>query len=167
MSAGQSQGARVEGGEHPAHFVFGHSQAAELRSQGGQVRLSIGQPRAYREPGCRTCSSCACWSASKAGRAPTEAAIGQTTSAIIAEIGAASREVLAAGSGRHHPGVGLFLQVRMNRLAAAADEVIAAARDGDPATLRRVLRRFEELTSAIWTVQDSVRRDAQKLTNGT
>jgi hypothetical protein len=92
-----------------------------------------------------------------AGPAPTAADIGRTTSAIIAEARAASREVLADGPGRRHPGVGPFLQVRLNRLTAAADEAIAAACDGDPATLRRALHRFDALTSAIWTVQDSVR----------
>ncbi len=93
----------------------------------------------------------------EAGLAPTAAEIGRTTGAIIAEVGAASRAVLAAGHGPRHPGVGPFLQVRLNRLTTAADEAIAAARDGDSATLRRVLHRFEALTSAIWTVQDSVR----------
>lgn len=91
------------------------------------------------------------------GPAPTAAEIGVTTGAVIAEVAAASRTVLAAGHGRRHPGVGPFLEVRLNRLMTAADEAIAAARDGDSATLRRVLHRFEALTSAIWTVQDSLR----------
>jgi hypothetical protein len=92
----------------------------------------------------------------EAGLAPAAAEVGATTAAIIAEVGAASRAALAAGHGRRHPGAGPFLQVRLNRLTAAADEAIAAARAGDSATLRRVLRRFDALTSAIWTVQDAV-----------
>jgi hypothetical protein len=97
----------------------------------------------------------------EAEAAPTAAEVGRTTGAIIAEVGAASRAVLAAaGRGRCHPGAGPFLQVRLNRLTAVADEAIAAARDGDSATLRRVLHRFEALTSAIWTAQDAVRGPA-------
>jgi len=97
----------------------------------------------------------------EAALAPTEAEVGRTTGAIIAEVGAASRAVLAAsGRGCHHPGADPFLQVRLNRLTAAADQAIAAARDGDSAALRRVLHRFEALTSAIWTVQDAVRGPA-------
>jgi hypothetical protein len=97
----------------------------------------------------------------EAGLAPTAAEIGRTTGAIIAEVGAASRAVLAAaGDGCHHPGAGPFLQARLNRLTAAADQAIAAARDGDSAALRRVLHRFETLTSAIWMVHDAVRGPA-------
>ena len=93
----------------------------------------------------------------EAGLVPTAAQVGRMTGAIIAEVGAASRAALtAAGHGRRHPGAAPFLQVRLNRLTAAADEVIAAARDGDSARLHRVLYRFEALTSAIWTVQDAV-----------
>jgi hypothetical protein len=95
-----------------------------------------------------------------AGPAPAAAEVGRMTGAIIAEVGAASRSVLAAGHGCRHPGAGPFLQVRLNRLMAAADEAIAAVRDGDSAMLCRALRRFEALTSAIWTVQDSMRGPA-------
>ena len=97
----------------------------------------------------------------EAGLMPTAAEIGQRTAAVIAEVGAASRVGLAAaGYGRRHPGAGPFLQARLNRLTTAAEEAIAAARDGDSATLRRVLHRFEALTSAIWTVQDAMRGPA-------
>jgi hypothetical protein len=49
--------------------------------------------------------------------APTAAEVGRATGAIIAEVGAASRAALAAaGHGRRHPGVGPFLQARLNRL---------------------------------------------------
>jgi hypothetical protein len=93
--------------------------------------------------------------------APAAAEVGRTTGAIIGEVGAASRAVLATpGRGCRHPGAGPFLQVRLDRLAAAADDAIAAARDGDPAALRRALHRFEALTSAIWTVHDAVREPA-------
>jgi hypothetical protein len=46
-----------------------------------------------------------------------------------------------------------MLDARLGRLAAAADEAVAAAQDADVATLRRHLRKFEVLTSALWTVQ--------------
>jgi hypothetical protein len=82
---------------------------------------------------------------------------GRATGAIIAEAEAASRAALAAdGDSRRQPGAGTFLRVRLNRLAGAAEEAIAAARDGDAAGLRRHLRRFEAVTSAIWTVQHAV-----------
>ena len=69
-----------------------------------------------------------------------------------AEAEAAGREVRAAtGSG---PDPGIFLSVRLSRLAAAAGNAVAAAGAGDSTQLRRHLRRFEALTSVIWTVQD-------------
>jgi predicted lipid-binding transport protein (Tim44 family) len=85
---------------------------------------------------------------------PAAAEIDRTTGAIIAEVSAASSVVLATAE---HRGARPFLQVRLNRLTTAAQEAIAAARDGDHAALRRALHRFEALTSAIWTVQDGVR----------
>jgi hypothetical protein len=91
---------------------------------------------------------------------PTAAEVGRTTAAVLAEVGAASRAVLATGHSRRHPGATPFLQARLNRLTVAADEAIAAARDGDSAALRCVLHRFEVLTSAIWTVHDAVRGPA-------
>jgi len=76
------------------------------------------------------------------------------TEAILAEAEAAAREArAAAGSG---PGLGVFLGARLSRLAVAADDAIAAASAGDLAQLRRQLRRFDVLTSAIWAVQDAV-----------
>lgn len=76
----------------------------------------------------------------------------RATEAILAEAQAASRVVrAAAGGGR---GTETFLDVRLSRLTAAADDAIAAAAAGEFAQLRRHLRRFEALTSAIWAVQD-------------
>ena len=93
--------------------------------------------------------------------APTAAEIGRATGAIIAEVSAASRAALTGtGHGQHHPGIGPFLQVRLNRLTATAEEAVAAARDGDSAALRRVVHNLEALTSAIWTVQDGIRPTA-------
>ncbi len=78
----------------------------------------------------------------------------QATEAILAEADAAGRDVrdtrAAAGDDR---GAGTFMSVRLNRLAAAADDLVLAAGSGDFAQLRRHLRRFEVLTTAIWTVQ--------------
>jgi len=66
-----------------------------------------------------------------------------------------------AGTALSRQAVGEVIQateatVRLSRLAAAADDVIAAASAGDAAQLRRQLRRFDVLTSAIWTVQEAV-----------
>ena len=76
----------------------------------------------------------------------------RATEAVLAEAEAAVRDAGAAAG----PAAGTFLSVRLSRLAAAADDVITAARAGDPARLRRHLDRFDVLTSAIWTVQRSV-----------
>ncbi len=77
--------------------------------------------------------------------------------AILAEAEAASGNARAAArDGRGSPGAGAFLRVRLNRLAVAADDAIAAAERGDFAQMRRHLRRFAALTSAIWTVQQAV-----------
>lgn len=83
--------------------------------------------------------------------------ITQATSAVLAEAEAAGRAALATARVRDdHPGDEAFLRVRLDRLAAAADDAIAAARNGDPGEMRRHLRHFDVLTAAIWTVQDAV-----------
>ncbi len=81
------------------------------------------------------------------------AEVTRATDAILAEVEAAAREVLAAtGDG---PGPGIFLSVRLSRLAAGAGDAVAAAGAGDFTQLRRHVHRFEALTSAIWAVQDT------------
>jgi hypothetical protein len=92
----------------------------------------------------------------EAGLGPPAVEVGEATGAIIAEAEASSRAALADAAGGSHPGAGTFLRVRLDRLTVAADEAIAAARHGNPADLRLHLLRFEALTSAIWTVQDSL-----------
>ena len=81
----------------------------------------------------------------------------QATGAILAEAEAAGSAVRAAAGGGG-PGAATFLGVRLDRLMAAANDVIAAAGEGDSGQLRRHLHRFEVLTSAIWTVQQAVSR---------
>jgi hypothetical protein len=80
------------------------------------------------------------------------AEVAQATDAILAEVEVAGREARAATGGGPDPGI--FLSVRLSRLAAAAGDAVAAAGAGNFTQLRRDLRRFEALTSAIWTVQD-------------
>ncbi len=83
--------------------------------------------------------------------------VAQATGTVLAEAEAAGRAVLSgAGVSGDHRGDETFLRVRLDRLAAAADDAIAAARAGDSGEMRRHLRRFDALTSAIWTVQDGV-----------
>ncbi len=83
--------------------------------------------------------------------------VAQATGTVIAEAEAVGRAALtAAGADRSHPGGEAFFRVRLDRLAAAADDAIAAARAGDCGEMRRRLRRFDALTSAIWTVEDAV-----------
>jgi hypothetical protein len=82
--------------------------------------------------------------------------IARATGAIVAEAKAACQAVLTAGPGDPHRGDDAFLRVRLDRLAAAAEDAVAAARAGDSAGLRRNVRRFDTLTTAIWTVQDAL-----------
>jgi hypothetical protein len=83
--------------------------------------------------------------------------VAQATSTVLAEAEAAGRAALTvASAGSDHPRDETFLRVRLDRLAAAADDAIRAARAGDSSGMRRHLRKFDALTSAIWMVQDSV-----------
>ena len=97
------------------------------------------------------------------GGEPTRAAaeVGRATSAIMAEAWAASQAALADRSCRH-PGADTFLRVRLNRLAKAAAEAVAAAQQDDAARLRHYLRRFEAVTSAIWTAEHAVCSPAER-----
>ena len=82
------------------------------------------------------------------------AEVTQATKAILAEVEAAVLAVTVGGpGGTVGPGIGIFLGVRLSRLAAAANDAIAAAGAGDFTQLRTQLRRFDTLTSAIWAVQ--------------
>ena len=77
----------------------------------------------------------------------------EPTSAVLAGAQAAGRAMVAALPSSQRRAVTAFLDARLRRLAAAPGEGAAAARDGDVATVRRHLRKFEVLTSALWTVQ--------------
>ncbi len=81
----------------------------------------------------------------------------QATEAVVAEAEAAGHDARAAAGPRAgDPGAATFLRVRLNRLTAAANDAIASARAGECAQMRRHLRRFDALTTAIWTVQQAV-----------
>jgi hypothetical protein len=90
--------------------------------------------------------------------------VAQATGTVLAEAEAAGATALTAagassdhpGASGDHPGGSTFLRVRLDRLAAAADDAIAAARAEDSGEMRRHLRRFDALTAAIWAVQDAV-----------
>jgi hypothetical protein len=85
------------------------------------------------------------------------AEVREAANAVIAEAEAAGRAALAAAAGsRGELEAGTFLWVRLARLAEAADEAVSAARDGDASALRRHLRQFDALASAIWSVQHAV-----------
>jgi hypothetical protein len=87
------------------------------------------------------------------------AEITEATGAILA--GAEAADDAARAAAEVHRGItvaGMFLRVRLDRLAAAAVDAIAAAQVEDFAQMRHHLRRFEALTSAMWTVQDEVYR---------
>lgn len=80
----------------------------------------------------------------------------RSVTAILAEAEAASSDARTAEDGQPSPGAGTFVRVRLNRLAAAADEAITAAAAGNHTQLDRHLSRFDSLTAAIWTVQQAV-----------
>ena len=85
------------------------------------------------------------------------AEVREATNAVIAEAEAAGRAALAATAGsRSELEAGTFLWVRLARLAGAADEAVSAGRSGDASALRRHLRRFDALASAIWAVQRAI-----------
>ena len=87
------------------------------------------------------------------------AEIAEATGAILAEAEAADRAARAAAqANRASSMAGMVVRVRLNRLAAAAEDAMAAARAEDFARMRHHLRRFEALTSAMWTVQEGVYR---------
>jgi hypothetical protein len=77
--------------------------------------------------------------------------IQDATRAIVSETEAMS----LVASGRQETGSQTFLQVRIDRLEAAAGQAVDAARDGDIRGLRAHMRHFETLMSAIRTVLHS------------
>jgi hypothetical protein len=84
------------------------------------------------------------------------AEVRDATNAILAEAEAAVGTAIAAADRRGKPATETFLWARLARLADAADAAVNAARDGHAPALRSRLRRFDELTCAIWTVQHAV-----------
>lgn len=82
--------------------------------------------------------------------------VARSTGAVLAEAEAAAQTAQNVASRGPNPRDETFLRVRLKRLAASADDAIAAARDGDSAAMRRHLNRFDALTSAIWAVQHAV-----------
>ncbi len=83
--------------------------------------------------------------------------VGQAARAIVAETGAAGQAAVDAVAESRRSSAAVFLAARQARLAAAADDLVAAAEDGSAAALSRPLRRFEALTTALWTVQSDLR----------
>ena len=82
------------------------------------------------------------------------AEVRDATNAILTEAESAIRAALATAADRpREPATETFLWARLARLATAADEAVSAARGGHAPGLRARLRRFDALTSAIWTVQ--------------
>jgi hypothetical protein len=82
--------------------------------------------------------------------------VAQATRAVLAEAETAARDACAAAVSTDGPGAAILVRVRLNRLAAAAEAVIAAAGSGDCAQMRCHLHRFDVLTTAIWTVQQAL-----------
>lgn len=82
------------------------------------------------------------------------AEVATATRAVLAQAEAASRLALAASRhGSRDGGPGLYLAAGIALLTAAAEDAVAAARDGDAAALRQRLLRFDTLTSAIYVAE--------------
>jgi hypothetical protein len=77
--------------------------------------------------------------------------IGEATEAILAEVEAAAAKVAAVSVRRR--ATAECLAARVTRLAAAANDAVAAAKISDMTLLRCHLDRFEALTSAMWALQ--------------
>lgn len=60
-------------------------------------------------------------------------------------------------SATHSTRMARFLEYRMRRLRAAADDAVTAARTGSVPVLRRRIAGFDALTDALWRVQASLR----------
>jgi len=82
--------------------------------------------------------------------------VGHEISVILAEAQTAASVAVAAVTGTRRRAVAGLLSARLARLAAAAREATDAAQQADVAMLGRKLRRFEVLTSAMWTVQQAM-----------
>ena len=81
----------------------------------------------------------------------------QATNAIVVQARAGCRTALGAvRGGLPRAGDLPLLTTRLARLEAAAGAAVAAASEGNAASLRRHLWRFDALTAAIWTVLSSV-----------
>lgn len=79
---------------------------------------------------------------------------GLATAAVLAEVQAAGLATLAAVADDRRARA--LLETRLDRLRVAAGAVADAAQCEDAAGLRHQVRRFETLTSAMWTVQQAM-----------
>ena len=146
----------------PAQPVMRSARAAPPSSPGSAGRRRQDRASTAREvitPGaCRCWRGCGCSPARNAGAPlPPGAAgeVGHAATAIVAEADAAGHAAVAAA--RKAAAVRRPCSWPPGRPATAADaDVVAAAADGSAATLSRHLRRFEALTSALWTVQHAI-----------
>ena len=82
----------------------------------------------------------------------TSRLVERATTEVIESLRQAGRDI---GAGRSDRGA-RFLEYRMRRLRAAADEAVTAARSGSVPVLRRQIAGFDALTGALWEVQSSL-----------
>jgi hypothetical protein len=76
------------------------------------------------------------------------AEVARATGAILTETEAAGRAALTSQNPVDRP----FLRELLDHLTSAADDAIAAVRASDLAAMSDHLRRFDALTSVIWTM---------------
>jgi hypothetical protein len=86
----------------------------------------------------------------------TAAKVTEAVGAVLAEAQAAGRTAVTGTAVGEQAQTAEFLAARLARLTAAATAAVTAARDADAAALRRELRRFDTLTTALWTVHRDI-----------
>ena len=77
----------------------------------------------------------------------------RATSEVIDALRKAGNDIGATRSTR----MARFLEYRMRRLRAAAEDTVTAARSGSVPVLRRRIAGFDALTDALWQVQSALR----------
>lgn len=83
----------------------------------------------------------------------TSRLVEHATSEVIDSLRKAGRDIGVTRSTR----MARFLEYRMRRLRAAADDAVTAARSGSVPVLRRQIVGFDALTDALWQLQSSLR----------
>jgi len=91
----------------------------------------------------------------------TAAKVAEAAGAVLTEAQAAGHAAATSTAGEQAQ-TAEFLAARLARLATAATAAVTAARNADAAALRRELRQFDTLTTALWTVHRDIAVPARR-----